>query len=62
MLESNERKILIIIVISLFDIKFNVLFIDGEALLLISCFYLVIYRLAFNRTIDTLKVASKRRC
>ena len=57
-----KRKILIIIVVSLFDIGYNVYLIDGEALLLFSCCRSAIDRLAFNYTGDTLEVASKRRC
>ena len=57
-----KRKVLIIIVVSLFVIEFDVFFFDGEALLLFSCICICIGRLAFNRTIDTLKVASNRRC
>ena len=57
-----KRKVPIIIVVSSFDIGFNVFFIDGEALFVLSCFHSAIGRLAFNLTNDTLKVASKRRC
>ena len=57
-----KRKVSIIIVVSSFDIGFDVFFIDGEALLLFSCFCFVIGRLTFNPTNDTLKVASNGRC
>ena len=53
-----KRKVSIIIVVSSIDIGFDVFFILGGALLLISCFCFVIVRFAFNATNDTLKVAS----
>ena len=57
-----KRKVSIIIVVSSFEIEFDVFFIDGESLLLFSCFCLIIGRPSFNPTNDILKVASKRRC
>ena len=57
-----KRKVSIIIIVSSFDIGFDVFFIDGEAMLLFSCFCFVIGRLEFNYTNDTLKVVYKRRC
>ena len=56
-----KRKVSIIIVVSLFDIGRDVFIIDGEALLLFSCFRSVIGQFAFNPTGDNLKVAIKRR-
>ena len=62
MLESNKKKISIIIVVSSLDIGFNVFFIEVEALLIFSCFCFVINRVAFNPNNVTLNVARKRRC
>ena len=57
-----KRNFSIIIIVSLLDIGFDVIFFDGETFLLFSCFCFVIGRLAMNLTNDTLKVASKRIC
>ena len=62
MVELNEKKVSIIIDVSLFVIGFDVFYIDSEAFLLFSCFRFAIGRLAFNHTKDTLKIASKSRC
>ena len=59
----NERKVSIIInVVDSFDIEFDVFFIDGEALLLYSCFCFIIGQHAFISYGHTLKVANKRKC
>ena len=57
-----KRTVLIIIVVSSLDIGFDVIVIDGAALLLFSCFCFIIGQRAFNLTSDTVMVASKRRC
>ena len=45
----TKRKFLIIIVVSLVNIGFNVLLIDGEALLYFSCFcYAIAYTVGLN--------------